>query len=436
MSTDQHTAAPTIAGTSWLSRVRRLELWSTPPRARAFMLTIEVAVAALVVLTLLHTHPDAGAASHAGLLVVLSTLYAETANRVDLLRRYLHLGGRGQVWSNPTSVWTFAAALLLPAGYAAAVAVVIYAHIFWRSRRHRLGRSYQIVFGATTTLLGIYAAITLQELTGVRISHGGVAAVGVVLFALLGYTLLSLAATVTAVYLVREAPTWRAVLPGTDAIGFEVATLILGVVTAEVVLTNPWFVPMVFVLIAVLHRSTLVNELEGAARTDTKTGLLNADAWYSLADQHLLRAERQGTPVAVLMIDLDHFKLVNDRCGHLAGDRTLKAVSVCLKEELRGYGAVGRFGGEEFIALLDGAAPETATNTAVRITQAIRALTPITADHGCARPITASIGVASYPGDGTSIDALTAAADTAMYTAKTAGRDCVRHAENSINPTR
>ncbi len=102
----------------------------------------------------------------------------------------------------------------------------------------------------------------------------------------------------------------------------------------------------------------------------------------------------------------------------------------------RGYDAVGRFGGEEFIALLDGVAPETAVNIAVRITQVIRALTPITADHGCARPLTASIGVASYPGDGTSIDELTAAADTAMYTAKTAGRDCVRHAETSINPTR
>jgi len=186
----------------------------------------------------------------------------------------------------------------------------------------------------------------------------------------------------------------------------------------------------------VLHRSTLVNELEGAARTDTKTGLLNAGAWHSLADQHLLRAERQGTPVAVLMIDLDHFKMVNDRCGHLAGDRTLKAVSDRLKEELRGYDAVGRFGGEEFIALLDGVATETAMNIAVRITQAIRALTPLTADHGCARPITASIGVANYPGDGTSIDELPAAADTAMYTAKTAGRDCVRHAENSTNPTR
>lgn len=225
MRSDQHNDAASFSGffPSRLDRVRRWELWSIPPRAWTFILAVQVLVGALVVLVLVRTHVDAVDATRAGLLVVLSTLYAETANRVDLLRRYLHLGGRGhgqgQVWSNPTSVWTFAAALLLPAGYAAAVAVVIYAHIFWRSRRHRLGRSYQIVFGATTTLLGIFAAITLQELTGVRISHGGVAAVGVVMFALLGYTLLSLAATVTAVYLVREAPTWRAVLPGTDAIG-------------------------------------------------------------------------------------------------------------------------------------------------------------------------------------------------------------------------
>ena len=176
------------------------------------------------------------------------------------------------------------------------------------------------------------------------------------LLALLGYTIVSLAATVTAAYLIRRPSTVRAVLPGVDAIGFEVATLLLGVVTAGFVLRDPWLVPAVFVLVAVLHRSTLVKDLEVAAGNDTKTGLLTADAWHSLADQHLLRAERRGTPVAVLMIDLDHFKKVNDRFGHLAGDRTLKAVAVCVKEELRGYDAVGRFGGEEFIALLDGVA--------------------------------------------------------------------------------
>ncbi len=436
MSTDQHTAAATIASTSWLTRVRRFPLWSIRPRALTYLLGLEVLVGALTVVVLLQGHFAAVDAVRAALLVGLSTLFSETANRVDLLRRYLHLGVRDRAWSNPTSVWTFAAALLLPAGYAAVVVAVIYGHILLRSRRHKAARSYRIVVSCTTTLLGTYAAIALQGALGIRLSDGGAEAALVALVALLGYTVVSLVAIATAAYLERRPATVRAVLPGADALGFEVATLLLGVVTAAFVLGSPWLLPAVFVLVAVLHRSTLVNELEGAARTDTKTGLLNAGAWHSLADQHLLRAERQGTPVAVLMIDLDHFKMVNDRCGHLAGDRTLKAVSDRLKEELRGYDAVGRFGGEEFIALLDGVATETAMNIAVRITQAIRALTPLTADHGCARPITASIGVANYPGDGTSIDELPAAADTAMYTAKTAGRDCVRHAENSTNPTR
>jgi hypothetical protein len=239
--------------TSWFGRLRRLELWSVHASARAYILTVEVLVGALVVLTLVRTHVDAVHATRAGLLIGLSTLYAESAHRVDLLRRYLHLGRRARVWSNPTSVWTFAAALVLPTGYAAFVVVMIYAHIFLRSRRHRLGRSYQIVFGCTTTLLGTLLAIAVQGLTGVSLSHGGLVAVVVVLLALMSYTFVSLIATVTAVYLVRRPPSWRVVLPGADAVGFEVAMLILGVVTAGFLLSNPWFLPTVFVLMAILH---------------------------------------------------------------------------------------------------------------------------------------------------------------------------------------
>jgi len=289
MSTDQHTAAATIASTSWLTRVRRFPLWSIRPRALTYLLGLEVLVGALTVVVLLQGHFAAVDAVRAALLVGLSTLFSETANRVDLLRRYLHLGVRDRAWSNPTSVWTFAAALLLPAGYAAVVVAVIYGHILLRSRRHKAARSYRIVVSCTTTLLGTYAAIALQGALGIRLSDGGAEAALVALVALLGYTVVSLVAIATAAYLERRPATVRAVLPGADALGFEVATLLLGVVTAAFVLGSPWLLPAVFVLVAVLHRSTLVNELEGAARTDTKTGLLNAGAWHSLADQHLLR---------------------------------------------------------------------------------------------------------------------------------------------------
>jgi diguanylate cyclase (GGDEF)-like protein len=227
--------------------------------------------------------------------------------------------------------------------------------------------------------------------------------------------------------LVRRPPSWRVVLPGADAIGFEVAMLILGVVTAGFLLSNPWFVPTVFVLMAILHRSTLVKELEVAASTDTKTGLLNAAAWQQLAERHLLRARRERSPAAVLMIDLDHFKHVNDTFGHQAGDVALRAVADCLKAELRGYDALGRFGGEEFVAVLDQAAPDAALAIAQRLTHAVRTLAPMLADFDSPLSITASIGVANYPADGTSIDALIRAADTALHTAKVAGRNRVHH---------
>jgi diguanylate cyclase (GGDEF)-like protein len=178
---------------------------------------------------------------------------------------------------------------------------------------------------------------------------------------------------------------------------------------------------------AILHRSTLVKELEVAASTDVKTGLLNAAAWQQLAERHLLRAQREGSPAAVLMIDLDHFKLVNDTFGHLAGDVALRAVADCLKAELRGYDALGRFGGEEFVAVLDRAAPDAAWAVAHRITHAVRTLTPMPAELDPPLSITASIGVANYPDDGTSIDALLRAADTALHTAKTTGRNRVHH---------
>ena len=405
-------------------------LWSVPRRARTNIVGVEILVGALVVFVVTDTQFDTGYAVRAGLLVTLGILYAETANRVDLLRRYLHLSTERKVWSNPTSVWTFAASLLLPFGYAAAVVAVVYGHIYLHARRHRLSRSYQIVFGCTTTLLGAGAAIGTQGLVGARLESGGPAAAAVVLMSLVAYTITSLAATTTAVHLIRAPSTFRAVLPDFDAIGFEIATLMLGMVTAACLLFNPWLIPAVFVLIAVLHRSTLVKDLEVAASTDTKTGLLTAGAWHDMAGRHLARASRAGEPAALLMIDLDHFKRVNDEFGHLAGDQMLRSVANCLKTELRGYDALGRFGGEEFVAVLDGVGKDAAVSIAVRLAEAISALKSAAAgEHDLPSRLTASIGVASFPADGTSVDALTAAADTALYEAKGDGRNCVRHIE-------
>ncbi|MCU1656453.1 MAG: hypothetical protein JWO57_1109, partial [Pseudonocardiales bacterium] len=164
--------------------------------------------------------------------------------------------------------------------------------------------------------------------------------------------------------------------------------------------------------------------------TDAKTGLLNAVAWEQLSQRELSRAERQGDTTAVLIIDLDRFKLINDDYGHLVGDIALKAVSQCLKNELRGYDMVGRFGGEEFVALLPSVGEENALLIAQRLRRSLElirvaSLVAPTVEVSPDRSLTVSIGVACSPIDGTEIGDLLHAADSALYVAKQSGRNRV-----------
>ena len=136
----------------------------------------------------------------------------------------------------------------------------------------------------------------------------------------------------------------------------ELATLTLGALVALVLGINPWLVALVLPPLLVLHRAVLVGQLEEAAAIDGKTGLLNAHTWGARAEHQLRRARGAGVPHAVLVLDLDHFKAVNDLYGHLAGDQVLAAVAKALRSEVRDRDLVGRFGGEEFVILLVGQA--------------------------------------------------------------------------------
>ena len=109
-------------------------------------------------------------------------------------------------------------------------------------------------------------------------------------------------------------------------------------------------------------------QLAAAARTDAKTGLLNATAWQRKADAEVIRALRAGTPLSLLLLDVDHFKQVNDSHGHLIGDDVLRALATELRQQVRESDVVGRFGGEEFTILL----PRTDGNGACRIAERLR----------------------------------------------------------------
>ena len=174
----------------------------------------------------------------------------------------------------------------------------------------------------------------------------------------------------------------REVMLSRDDQMMEFATYSLAVLLAIAVVFAPLLSPLVLVLIVVLRRSALVQELQVQATRDAKTGLLNAGAWRQEAERQIVRAERLHGSMSVVMLDLDHFKVLNDTYGHPAGDATLQAVASCLTEALRGYDAIGRYGGEEFIALLNEADETVSTAVAERLCARIRGLDLAARRHG------------------------------------------------------
>jgi diguanylate cyclase (GGDEF)-like protein len=158
------------------------------------------------------------------------------------------------------------------------------------------------------------------------------------------------------------------------------------------------------------------------ATRDPLTGLANRRAAKARLDAEQARIERHGTPLSVLMLDLDRFKRVNDEWGHAAGDRVLRAAAEAMREELRACDLGARFGGEEFLVVLPDTPLDDAARVAERIRRRIGAL-PIDVDGGMLH-VTVSVGVAQLHGS-EAIDSMIARADDALYTAKSSGRDRV-----------
>jgi diguanylate cyclase (GGDEF)-like protein len=171
----------------------------------------------------------------------------------------------------------------------------------------------------------------------------------------------------------------------------------------------------------------LIKELESQASRDSLTGIINRRYLLDTAKQLLQRAGGPGAPLALLIIDLDHFKDINDRYGHLGGDEVLVAVVDACVEHLRSGDCLGRLGGEEFALLLPDTAQDAAREAAERLRQAVEALS-IPLQQDIVRP-TVSIGIALAERENTPLSELMHRADLAMYAAKMQGRNRVVCAE-------
>jgi diguanylate cyclase (GGDEF)-like protein len=406
---------------------RSWPLWRIPGRVLGAVLTVEVVAILLVARLLVFDGlPNIDALRLAGTLLALGIVQAEIAVGVERIRKRIG----GPVHVDLCSVWTFAGALLLPPALAVGLAVVVHTHLWWRSWRPRLAL-YKQLFSTATIVLACLAAGAV-----VAVSRPGDPAplaglgLGTIVLALLTYTVVNSALVAGAVIMSSPQPDFVAAIGEWDDNALELATLSLGALTAAGLVVNPFLALFALPAVLLLHRAVLVRHLEQAANTDDKTGLLTAAAWHTQAERELTR--QGAAPSAVLVMDLDHFKDVNDHHGHIAGDIVLGAVADGLQGEVRDHDLVGRFGGEEFVVLLagvDGSGGDEVLAIAERIrlrVAALRVEIPTPDGPLTVAGLTASIGAAVHPGHGEDIGELMQAADAALYAAKRAGRNTVR----------
>lgn len=168
-----------------------------------------------------------------------------------------------------------------------------------------------------------------------------------------------------------------------------------------------------------LSNEQLTRDLRARATMDGLTGLLNRTAFMDLAADELRRLSNARTPAALVLADLDHFKTVNDRYGHAAGDVALQAFAQACIESVRSTDLVGRYGGEEFILLLPGVSPERAGDMTANISRRLQEKQPQVE----AKLPTVSYGITATRPGRADLKALVECADAALYRAKTQGRD-------------
>jgi diguanylate cyclase (GGDEF)-like protein len=209
-----------------------------------------------------------------------------------------------------------------------------------------------------------------------------------------------------------------------------VADVALGLMSPDTVLSMStgfglmYFELIVFelataVFVVMLYRERAYTLLTMAAGTDALTGTANRGAFLIQAARLLRRAYANGEPASVIVFDLDHFKEINDRHGHAAGDRVLRSFAETARAVLRPGDLLGRLGGEEFAAMLPGVGTDTAFNIAERVRDAFEIATAVTV------PSTVSAGVAAA---NSSLEEAMECADLALYRAKAVGRNRVERA--------
>jgi len=319
----------------------------------------------------------------------------------------------------------FGATLFLPPWAIAALAVVCFVP-GWVVNRFRW---YMVVFNMANYALAGAAAFAIVHLDGPlgRASGLGVGTAAALAGAALAFVVINHALIVLVVTLARGRSLRESVEGMLGGFPMDISLAMAGACLAALWASTPTLVLLALGPMVLMYRALWVPLLEHKSRIDSKTGLYNSEYLATELESRLASAQRRGSELSVVMIDLDQLRVINNRHGHLAGDRLIRAVAeVVSQAAVAEDGIAARFGGDELCIALEGRSPEETRQAAEDMRTRIAEIELAFPGSGESLNITASTGIASYPEHADTAEGLLSAADAAVYDAKLGGRNRTR----------
>jgi diguanylate cyclase (GGDEF)-like protein len=411
---------------SW---VRTWPLWSVSGSLRCYLLTVSAVWALATGVGLTQTGFRGTDVLTFALLVGCGAFAVEATRRQG--------EPAGALNKDLLSAWFLPIAFLLPPVYSLLAPIPLVILTQYRVRRTVVYR--RVLSAAAIGLAHALASVAFHRMSGgwdpaqlrpgvVALLWAAIAIVSALIASLTNTLLVAIAVKINS-----PEESWAQLLFDRENLVIDVGELCIGVVVGLLCVLQPLLVLVALSPVVLLQRSLIHDQLWAAARLDPKTGLLNAPTWEREAASEIARAQRTRAALSVMLLDLDHFKAVNDQYGHLAGDEVLKAVADVMLGQLREYDRCARFGGDEFAVLLPQSDLTEATQTAERIRRHVAAIAVPSGSSTVRTSV--SIGIAELWSPLVGVTDLLAAADLSLYQAKET-RDQVYPASADDHPSR
>jgi diguanylate cyclase (GGDEF)-like protein len=401
-------------------RIGRWQFWTVSAPLRAYLLgVIAIAIGAAAV-AVARTNCDSSQVFLGLALLACAIIAIESTRSL----RETH----GEIVRDLQSVWLLAITVALPPVFALLAPVPLTVYKIWRLpgavayRRVFSGATYSLAYGCASVLFHSIPDSIAGPSPGSD-AHALTWTASVAACGLLGW-IINDGLVVVAIKISDPASRVRDLVGNRESITSDLLELSLAVSLTLVVRINPILMALALPSVVLCKRSIMRAQLVSQARIDAKTGLLNAGTWQREAEAEFFRAMRSRNPLALAMVNIDHFRDVDDMAGQFVHDQLIRDIAGMLRDQLPGNYLIGRFGNEEFAILL----PQTSRDEAQRISERLRdyiAAEPIAIESGSQEGfvfrLTVSIGVAVLNESRRALAELIGAADSALGRAKSTG---------------